>query len=79
VPCSNRGATTPLLDLLAQFMVSPVAHQMIAEGGIHSSRVDMAPPPGQPALGDMKFIPVDLDLIEERSGELKARFAEIFQ
>jgi len=35
--------------------------------------------PGQPALGDMKFIPVDLDLIEERSRELKARFAEIFQ
>ena len=60
-------------------MVSPVAQQMIAEGGIHSSRVDMAPAPGQPALGDMKFIPVDLDLIEERSRELKARFAEIFQ
>jgi hypothetical protein len=65
--------------LFAQFMVSPVAQQMIAEGGIHSSRVDMAPPRGQPALGDMKFIPVDLDLIEERSRELKARFAEIFQ
>ena len=52
---------------------------MIAEGGIHSSRIDVAPPPGQPALSEMKFIPVDLDLIEERARELKARFAEIFQ
>jgi hypothetical protein len=27
----------------------------------------------------MKFIPVDLDLIEERGRELKTRFADIFQ
>ena len=46
-------------------MVSPVAQQMIAAGGIHSSRIDVAPPPGQPALNEVKFIPVDLDLIEE--------------
>jgi hypothetical protein len=39
----------------------------------------VAPPPGQPALSEVKFIPVDLDLIEERARELKARFAEIFQ
>jgi hypothetical protein len=52
---------------------------MIAAGGIHSARVDVAPPPGQPALSEMKFIPVDLDLIEERGREIKARFAEIFQ
>ncbi len=75
-----KGARNPnAAKLFAQLMVSPVAQRMIAEGGIHSSRVDVAPPPGQPALGDMKFIPVDLDLIEERSRELKARFAEIFQ
>ena len=75
-----RGARNPnAARLFAQFMVSPAAQRMIAEGGIHSSRVDIAPPPGQPALSDMKFIPVDLDLIEERARELKARFAEIFQ
>jgi len=60
-------------------MISPPAQKMIAEGGIHSSRIDARPPPGQPALSDMKVIPVDLDLIEEKGRELKARFAEIFQ
>ena len=52
---------------------------MIAAGGIHSSRVDIAPPPGQPALSEVKFIPVDLDFIEHQGRELKARFSEIFQ
>jgi hypothetical protein len=37
------------------------------------------PPPGQPALSEMKVIPVDLDLIEDKGRELKGRFAEIFQ
>jgi hypothetical protein len=60
-------------------MISPEAQKMIAEGGIHSSRVDVAPPPGQPALSEVKFLPVDLDLIEARGRELKARFSEIFQ
>jgi hypothetical protein len=52
---------------------------MIADGGVHAARTDIAPPPGQPALSEMKFIPVDLDLIEERGRELKTRFADIFQ
>jgi hypothetical protein len=30
-------------------------------------------------VSEVKFLPVDLDLIEERGRELKARFAEIFQ
>ena len=59
-------------------MISPVAQKMIADGGIHASRIDIAPPPGQPALSEMKFIPVDLDLIEERGRELKTRFARYF-
>ncbi len=65
--------------LFAQFMISPAAQQTIAAGGIHAARIDIAPPPGQPALNQVKFLPVDLDLIEERGRELKARFAEIFQ
>ena len=75
-----KGARNPnAAKLFAQFMVSPVAQQMIAAGGIHSSRIDVAPPPGQPALNEMKFIPVDLDVIEQRARELKGRFSEIFQ
>jgi hypothetical protein len=34
---------------------------------------------GQPALSEMKFNLVDLDLIEERGRELKTRFAYIFE
>ena len=59
--------------------------QLLRTGGqavlrrFQQARIDVAPPPGQPALSDMKFIPVDLDLIEEKGRELKARFSEIFQ
>jgi iron(III) transport system substrate-binding protein len=75
-----KGARNPnAARLFAQFMISPLAQTMIAEGGIHAARVDIPPPPGQPALSEVKFMPVDLDLIEERGRELKARFAEIFQ
>ena len=38
--------------LFAQFMLSPVAQKIIADNAIHSSRVDIAPPQGQPALSD---------------------------
>jgi iron(III) transport system substrate-binding protein len=75
-----KGARNPNAGkLFAQFMISPQAQNMIAEGGIHAARADIPPPPGQPALTEVKFMPVDLDLIEERGRELKTRFAEIFQ
>ena len=65
--------------LFAQFMLSPVAQKMIAANAIHSSRVDVEPPTGQPSLKEVKFIPIDLDHIETKARELKARFNEIFQ
>lgn len=65
--------------LFAQFMISRAAQAMIAESGIHSSRVDVAPPAGQPALDAVSRIPVDLDYIEDHGRELKAKFNEIFQ
>ena len=65
--------------LFAEFMISPAAQKMIAANAIHSSRTDVAPPNGQPGLHEVKFIPVDLDHIETRARELKARFSEIFQ
>jgi iron(III) transport system substrate-binding protein len=75
-----KGAAHPnAAKLFAQFMITPQAQQMIAEGGIHASRIDIAPPPGQPALSAVKFLPVDLDYIETRGRALKAQFSEIFQ
>ena len=65
--------------IFAQFMLSPVAQRMIAAHAIHSSRVDIEPPTGQPPLKEVKAIPIDADYIETRGRELKAKFNEIFQ
>jgi iron(III) transport system substrate-binding protein len=75
-----KGAKSPnAAKLFAQFMVTPEAQKIIVDSGIHSSRVDMPPPAGQPALAQMKFLPVNLDFIEDKARELKTRFSEIFQ
>jgi iron(III) transport system substrate-binding protein len=75
-----KGAQSPnAAKLFAQFMVSQPAQKVIVESGIHSSRIDMPPPDGQPALKDVKVLPIDLDVVEERGRELKTRFSEIFQ
>ena len=65
--------------LFAQWMVSPVAQRIVAENAIHSSRLDIAPPAGQPALKDVKVIPIDIDHIEKNAKKLKDTFNEIFQ
>ena len=65
--------------LFAQFMLSPVAQKMIAANAIHSSRIDIEAPAGQPSLKEVKVFPIDLDHIETKSRELKTRFNEIFQ
>jgi iron(III) transport system substrate-binding protein len=65
--------------LFAQFMLSETAQTIIAENAIHSSRLDIAPPKGQPSLKEIKVIPIDLDYIEKNGKKLKDRFSEIFQ
>jgi iron(III) transport system substrate-binding protein len=65
--------------LFAQFMLSAVAQKIIAANAIHSSRLDIAPPDGQPPLSEVKVIPIDLDYIEKNSKMLKTKFGEIFQ
>jgi iron(III) transport system substrate-binding protein len=64
--------------LFAEFIVSREAQQIVIEHAIHSSRSDMPAPAGMPGLNEVKFIPVDLDHIETRARDLKARFSEIF-
>jgi len=65
--------------LFAQFMLSETAQKIIAENAIHSSRLDVAPPQGQPSLKDVKVFPIDIDYIEKNAKTLKTRFSEIFQ
>jgi iron(III) transport system substrate-binding protein len=75
-----KGARNPnAAKLFAQFMLTPAAQKMIADNAIHSSRVDIAPPAGQPPLSELKFIPIDLGHIENNSRDLKTKFSEIFQ
>lgn len=64
--------------LFAAFMVSPVAQKLITAHAIHSSRTDIPPPAGMPALNEVKFIPSDLDHVEKNARDIKARFSEIF-
>ena len=65
--------------LFAEFMLSETAQKIIAANAIHSPRADIPPPTGQPALKDVKFIPIDLDYIEKNAKALKNKFSEIFQ
>jgi iron(III) transport system substrate-binding protein len=65
--------------LFAQFMVSPVAQRMVAANAVYSPRADVAPPSGQPALGDIKLMPVDFERIDRDAADIKARFSEIFR
>jgi iron(III) transport system substrate-binding protein len=75
-----KGARNPnAARLFAEFMLSPTAQTMIAKGGIHSSRRDIAEPAGQPALSAVKFIQADLDHVEDHARGIKAKFSEIFQ
>jgi iron(III) transport system substrate-binding protein len=74
-----RNARNPnAARLFAEFMVSPTAQRLVAASAIHSSRVDIAPPESMPALNAVKSFPTDLDHIETKARELKARFNEIF-
>jgi iron(III) transport system substrate-binding protein len=75
----KNGKNPNAAKLFMQFMISPVAQKMIADNAIHSSRVDIPPPKDQPGLKDVKFIPVDVEHIEAKAKEMKARFNEIFQ
>jgi iron(III) transport system substrate-binding protein len=75
----NAAKSPNAARLFAQFMVTPEAQKIIVDSGIHSARIDMPPPAGQPALAAVKIIPSDLDFIEHKGRELKTRFSEIFQ
>ena len=46
--------------------------------GIYAARLDVDPPAGSPAIGDVKVIPMDFDYINGASGAVKKRFNEIF-
>jgi iron(III) transport system substrate-binding protein len=75
-----KGSADPqAAKAFAQFMVGDAVQRMFPEEGIYAARADIPPPPGSPNLGELKLMPVDYADIETESGEIKARFNEIFQ
>ena len=75
-----KGAKNPnAARLFAQFMISTVAQRIVADNAMHSSRADIAPPKGQPALSTVPVMAIDFDRIERDAGDIRARFSEIFR
>lgn len=62
-----------------QWTFSKEAQNMIAHSGIPSSRVDVAPPAGEPALAKLKSFPIDYAYVEKNTRHTKDTFSEIFE
>jgi iron(III) transport system substrate-binding protein len=63
----------------AEFMIGDAVQKLFPGEGIYAARSDVEPPPGNPALSQIKLMPVDYDQIEKAAAALKKRFAEIYQ
>jgi iron(III) transport system substrate-binding protein len=75
-----KGSPNPnAAKAFAAFMISDTVQQMFPAEGHYAARIDIAPPKGSPALGDLKLMPVDYAYIEKETGKIKTRFNEIFQ
>jgi iron(III) transport system substrate-binding protein len=75
-----KGSPHPnAAKLFAEFMISDDAQKVFPEMGGYAARVDIPPPEGNPALKDIKLIPVDYADIEKQTADIKNHFNEIFQ
>jgi len=83
IPASTSivaGAPHPnAAKLFAQFMLARETQALFPENGIYAARTDVPPPPGSPALSEIKLIAMDEDYIETVSKDVKGRFNGIFQ
>jgi len=75
-----KGSPHPnAAKLFAQFnLIAEIQHKFTEEGH-HSARRDVQPPPGLPRLDAVSLYPIDYDLIESNTRQIKAKFADIFQ
>jgi len=65
--------------LLAQFMLTDEVQRLFPQEGGYAARIDIGPPQGNPPLGQISVLPVDYDYIESHGGQIKKKFAEVFQ
>jgi len=63
----------------AEFMIGDAVQQSFAQEGIYAARVDAPPPPGSPALKDLKLMAIDFGALADSEADTKSRFNEIFQ
>lgn len=63
----------------AAFMIGDSVQKLFPGEGIYAARSDVEPPPGNPALGQIKLMPIDYEFVEKEGKNLKNRFNEIFQ
>lgn len=75
-----KGSANPnAAKLFAEFMISAPVQKLFPADGGYAARIDVAPPEGNPAVKDIKIIPVDYDYIEKETGRIKRKFNEVFQ
>lgn len=75
-----KGAAHPnAAKAFAQFMIGDAVQKLFPTKGNYAARADIAPPPGNPKLADLKLMPVDYAAIEKDAAAVKGKFAEIFQ
>ena len=79
-PAVNKGNGRANADGTVSWNFKLLSHHMLdGFGGMGEGMSVQIAPDGQPALKEVKQIPIDLDHIEKNGKDLKARFNEIFQ
>jgi iron(III) transport system substrate-binding protein len=63
----------------AEFLIGDAVQKLFPTEGIYAARRDIEPPPGNPALGEIKLAPIDYEFVEKEAQNLKKRFNEIYQ
>jgi iron(III) transport system substrate-binding protein len=60
------------------FILSKDGQELAAHQGFLPARQDVEPPPGFPAVKDLKILSISTKRIMEREDELKRKFSELF-
>jgi iron(III) transport system substrate-binding protein len=75
-----KGSPNPnAAKAFSEFMLSKPVQELFPQEHLYSARTDVAGPPGNPPLAQVKMHAIDYDYIEAESTRIKRRFAEVLQ
>jgi iron(III) transport system substrate-binding protein len=75
-----KGSPNPnAAKLFAAYLLSEKQQQAVTKFGAVAALVDIAPPPGNPALSTLAITPVDYLKMEKETANIKRQFSKIFQ